>query len=112
MRGIPCRLACSEARNNSLTIWNPFYSDANYNLKLRPEWLRRLYAATGCEARFSRARADRAVFLRRDLRDNKLRSFSVESFMTLAHVLEELYAAAPCLHRCAHAGGLAAGTGW
>jgi hypothetical protein len=52
------------------------------------------------------------VILRRDLRDNKLRSFSVESFMTLAHVLEELYAAAPCLRRCAHAGGLAAGTGW
>ncbi len=52
------------------------------------------------------------MFLRRDLRDNKLRSFSVGRFMTLAHVLEELYAAALCLRRCAHIGGLAAGTGW
>ncbi len=111
MRGIPCRLACSDARNNSLTVWNPFYSDANYNLKLGPAWLRRLYAATGAR-RFSRARAARAVFLRRDLRDNKLRSFCVERFMTRAHVLEELYAAAPCLCRRVHAGGTAAGTGW
>ena len=64
------------------------------------------------EARFSRAKTARAVILRRDLRDNKLRSFSVDRFMMLAHVLEELYAAAMRLRRCAHAGGLAAGTGW
>ena len=111
MRGIPCLLACSEARNNSLTMWNPFYSDAKYNLKLRLEWLRRLYAPTGMR-RLSRASATRGVFVRRDLRDNKLRSFSVESFMASARVLEELYAAAPCLCRRAHAGGKAAGTGW
>jgi hypothetical protein len=39
-------LACSEARNNSLTVWTPYFYNRNRNLELQPYWLRRVYATS------------------------------------------------------------------
>ena len=54
-------LACSEARNNNLTVWAPFYADSKGVLQLQPKWLRRVYA-TSSATRYAWARATFVAF--------------------------------------------------
>ena len=54
-------LACSEARNNHLTVWSPFFVDGNGKLQLQPYWLRRV-CATSSATRSAWARATFLAF--------------------------------------------------
>jgi hypothetical protein len=79
--------ACSDARNNNLTVWKPFSVDSNGNLQLQPYWLRRVYAH---QQRHALCGGRHHGCLRRDLSGNKLQNFSVNEFLRVAGQLEEL----------------------